>query len=336
MKKDIALVTGAAGFIGRSVVRSLRRKGYRVRACVHHPQGLERFSRASDLETICIDILDTAALRAAMRGVDDVYHFAALVKSGASPAQLMKVNVEGSRNVWNCAAAGRVRKALFCSTTAVYGLLAGSHQPITEIVQPRAVEAYGKSKLLAEAAILEIAGRCQVPTVIIRPVAVFGPGENSAFGKELRHALFSKLLFAGGFKNRSFNYVHVEDVADASVHLMERIDSQGQIYNILVENPIFFEQAYEAYLRALDRTGGSFIWPKLLAHASRTIHKIPPLSSLISRLGRPFVFHVWHPGYDVLFSSAKLLATAYRFKWESFEDILLSCAGHQELFPEKG
>jgi len=68
-----------------------------------------------------------------------VYHFAALVDPGRSRQQIYRANVVGTRNFWECAACG-VKKALYCSSTAVYGRLAHSHGPISEEVRPRAVE----------------------------------------------------------------------------------------------------------------------------------------------------------------------------------------------------
>ena len=81
------------------------------------------------------------------------------------------------------------------------------------------------------------------------------------------------------------------------------------------------------YVRALDRSGRSLSLPKVLAVASSHLRRRPFLSSLVSRGGKRFVFSVWRPGFDLLYSSAKLLATGFRFKWDSFEDVLLSCAG---------
>lgn len=168
-------MTGAAGFVGAAVVRALLDNGDGVIACVHRPADLARFSGVPGVSPACVDILDPDALSAAMTGADDVYHFAALVDSHASRARLMTVNAAGTHNVWTCAAARRVRRALYCSSVAVYGLLGKGRQPITEEVPPRAIEPYGTSKLMGEWAVREVVARSGLPGVIIRPVAVFGP-----------------------------------------------------------------------------------------------------------------------------------------------------------------
>ncbi len=327
MSGTTAAVTGASGFIGRDVVRALRERGDRVIACVRRPGDLERFEGMAGVEAVCADILDEGALRNALAGADQVYHFAALVHGDASQADLMRVNGEGTRLVWECAAASGVRKALYCSSASVYGLLNRGQQPITESAVPRAVEPYGTSKLAGETAAREAAARSGLPTVVIRPVAVFGPGENSAFGRDLRRAVFSKLIRAGGFENRSFNYIHVEDVAGAAVHLMGLETSAGETFNVLAGKPVRFEEAFEFYIRALRRSGRSLSWPMLAARVSKAALDVPALSSLMARAGRRFVFSVWQPGFDLVYSPAKLLETSFRPRWDSFEDVLVSCAG---------
>jgi nucleoside-diphosphate-sugar epimerase len=266
------------------------------------------------------------SLRKAMDGVEAVYHFAALVDSSATREQLAKINGEGTRNVWSCAAECAVRRALYCSSTAVYGLLASSNGMITEDVRPRAIEPYGYSKLMGEQAALEIAAGTGLPTTIIRPVAIFGPGEHTPFGRRFRDALTSKLLVAGGFQHRRFSFVQVEDVARAAIHLMREEIPPGQIFNIAVNEPIAYEEAFEAYLRVLETAGKSYARVRLLALSSAFLHRLPPaIVRTTSRLGNRFMFRVWHPGFDLNYSSAKLLQTGFTFRWADFEDVLLSC-----------
>ena len=71
---------------------------------------------------------------------------------------------------------------VFCSTTAVYGLLSKNGKAITEDIPARAVEPYGKSKLEGEKIVQEISSAKRIESIIIIPVAVFGPGEHTPFG----------------------------------------------------------------------------------------------------------------------------------------------------------
>lgn len=326
MKKPTVLVTGAAGFVGKQVVRTLYSNGSAVRAGIHSPRA--RFLPASSAvaDEVPIDLCDRPSLRKAMEGVGIVYHCAALVDSSASRELLLRINGEGTRNVWECAAECGVQQALYCSSTAVYGLLAGSNGMITEEMRPRAIEPYGYSKLMGERAALDSAAKTGLQTTIIRPVAVFGPGEHTPFGRSFREAVSSKLLVAGGFLNRRFSYVHVDDVAAAALHLMRMAIPSGEIFNIAVNEPIAYEDAFQAYLRVLENAGRSYAKIRTLGLLSAALQKLPPaIAAPAIRLGRRFMFRVWHPGFDLTYSSAKLLGSGFTFRWNSFEDVLSSC-----------
>jgi nucleoside-diphosphate-sugar epimerase len=326
VNKPIVLVTGASGFAGRHVVQTLCDEGFAVRAGVHSPHGGPRSALRQAVEEVSIDLLDKPSLMRAMEGVTGVYHFAALVDSSATREQLARINGEGTRNVWECAVESGVRRALYCSSTAVYGLLAGANGMITEEVRPRAIEPYGYSKLMGEQAVLEIAAQTGLHTTIIRPVAIFGPGEHTPFGRSLRGAVASKLLIAGGFQHRRFSYVHVEDVAGAAVYLMRKEIPGGQIFNIAVSDPIAYEEAFQAYIRVLGKAGRSYARIRFLALVSALLHRLPPsVVGMANRFGDRLMFRVWHPGFDLNYSSAKLGGTDFAFRWKNFEDVLASC-----------
>ena len=156
------LVTGASGFIGRKVVKNLAAKGMKVKACIHRPGNADIFNNIEGVDPANIDILDKDSLSIALKGMDAVYHYAALVDSKASKDDLFRINVEGTRNVWECAASLGIKKALYCSSTAVYGLLVKSQLPISEKIKPRAIEPYGRSKFLGECTALEISKKSDI------------------------------------------------------------------------------------------------------------------------------------------------------------------------------
>lgn len=331
MKNPTALVTGASGFVGNRVVQTLCGNGLTVRAGIHSPHCQASPSWSSAVGAVPIDLCDISSLREAMKGVEEVYHFAALVDSSASREHLARINEQGTRNVWECAAEEGVQRALYCSSTAVYGLLAGSNGMITEEVRPRAIEPYGYSKLMGERAAMEISARTGLHTTIIRPVAIFGPGEHTPFGRSFRGAVASKLLVAGGFQGKRFSYVHVEDVAEAAFHLMRKEIPCGEVFNIAVNQPITYEGAFQAYLRVLGNAGRSYARIRLLALISSTLHTFPSAAAGIARrAGKRFMFRVWHPGFDLTYSSAKLLEAGFAFRWTSFENVLSSCVEHPQ------
>jgi nucleoside-diphosphate-sugar epimerase len=325
VNRQTALVTGASGFVGRWAVRALRNRGIKVRAGVHRSQDKSLFSGDDQVTALRLDILDTRSLSRAMEGVDLVFHFAALLDPMAESSELFRVNAEGTRTLWECAA-GSAKAALYCSSTAVYGLLAGSEQQISESVAPRAVQPYGRSKLSGESAALDVSKRTGLPTVIIRPTAIFGPGQNTAFARALRKAAVSRILLADEFLGRRFSFVHVEDVVEAAIHLLGSVDHGTRIYNVAGRDPISFADAFRAYRNALKRSGQRLLRARFLALVSLALQKAPSLSSILSRRGGSRLgFRIWHPGFDITYSSKALIDTGFRFKWVDFEEVMLSC-----------
>ena len=326
MNHNTALVTGSTGFVGKILVNCLSSKGIKVKACIRNPEKGSIYNEVEGVEPVIVDILDRNSLLRAMEGVDAVYHFAGLVDAKAHKDKLYHVNRDGTRNVWDCAVLQGVEKALYCSSTAVYGLLAKSQQPISENVIPRAIEPYGRSKFEGECAALEIAAQSNLKTVIIRPVAVFGPDQSTPFGRQLHNAAFSKLLLAVGFEKRRFNFVHVEDVAEAAIHLMTIPIENGQVYNIAVERAILFEEAFQAYKWVLSNAENPYLWTRFLARLSEMAQKFPVITNWLARHGSDnLVYKLWHPGFDLTYASSKLHSTSFCFKWTTFEEILLSC-----------
>jgi nucleoside-diphosphate-sugar epimerase len=326
MESKICVVTGASGFVGRRVVSALARRGWKVVAGVHRNSPETRSRIAENVTIVPLDILDRESVRAALEGAYAVLHFAARVDADCPVEQLYSINVDGTKIVWECAAASGVTKALYCSTAAVYGLLANSAEAIAETVRPCAVEPYGRTKYQGEQIAVELGIRYHLHTTILRPVAIFGPGEHSPFGNKLREAAVSKFLIAGAFANRHFSYVHVDDVAAAAVFLMENDFPSREVFNIAVPSPIKFEDAFVAYRQVLARLGRSFVKVRMLALISWALHRRPFVINWISKmLGRRWFFIVWKPGFDRMYSSAKLLQTQFRFRHTDFEEVFSSC-----------
>ena len=160
----------------------------------------------------------------------------------------------------------------------------------------------------------------------VRPVAIFGPGEHTRFGSSLRNAALSRLLTAGGFLDKSFSFVHVDDVAAAFVHLAGRDLPGGEIYNVAVEKPVPFEEAFRAYERVLRTAGRPYAKARLLAAVSAGLHRHPSwLRRVSSLVGDRRMFRIWHPGFDITYSPEKLLGTSFRFRREEFEEVFASC-----------
>jgi nucleoside-diphosphate-sugar epimerase len=168
------LVTGATGFTGGHLARSLAGGGAAVRALVRD-RGRAAAS-LSGIELVEGDLTDAAALGRAVEGVDVVYHIAALYRAaGLDDAVYRAVNATAVRLLIEQAAAAGVRRVVHCSTVGVHGDI--EHPPANEDAPLAPGDVYQDTKLEGERLAREAAARTGVEVVIARPTGIYGPGD---------------------------------------------------------------------------------------------------------------------------------------------------------------
>ena len=181
-----ALVTGATGFIGANLVEALTQRGWQVRA-LHRQSSSSKALAGLRYDSAIGDVTDPASLIAAMDGVDVVFHVAAVADYWRSdPDRLMRVNVQGTRNVLQAARDRRVRRVVFTSSCAALG-----RPPFGQALDERAQFnlrpeefPYGYSKHLAEQVCGEFV-RAGLDVVIVNPAVVFGPRDVNLISSSL-------------------------------------------------------------------------------------------------------------------------------------------------------
>jgi nucleoside-diphosphate-sugar epimerase len=168
-------VSGATGFLGESLLQSVIAQGSTVRALVQ-PTIDSRPLVEIGATVIRGDVRDLEAVREALGGCDLAYHLAALVPGPArSIEDYHAVNVRGTENVLRACVESGVRHLVYCSTVSVHGL--PGRGPAHEGSPLRPLNAYGATKLLAEQAVARTARQHGLSTVIVRPTALYGPGD---------------------------------------------------------------------------------------------------------------------------------------------------------------
>ena len=146
------LVSGGAGYIGSHTVRALRRSGHSVVVYDNLSTGSRRL--AEGFELVEGDLADESTLRPALARVDAVMHFAAhayVGESVANPRKYFQNNVAGALTLLNSALDVGIRRFVFSSTCAVYGI--PTQLPISEQTPRQPVNPYGASKLFFENAL---------------------------------------------------------------------------------------------------------------------------------------------------------------------------------------
>ena len=246
MKK--VLVTGAGGFIGSHLTESLLEKGYEVKAFVHY----NSFGRWGWLDTLpkekldmievfAGDIRDPNGVRTAMKGINQVFHLAALIAipfSYHSPDSYVDTNMKGTLNILQAARDLDVEKLMVTSTSEVYGT--AQYVPIDEQHPFQGQSPYSATKIGADRLAESFYRSFDVPAVIVRPFNTYGPRQSA---RAVIPTIISQLL-AGKeeiklgtlIPTRDFNYV--KDTATGFIAIAESERTTGQEINIASQREI--------------------------------------------------------------------------------------------------
>ena len=181
------LVTGAAGFIGSHLVERLLADGHHVRAFIRYNSTsswgwLEPYAQSpnDNLEICTGDIRDFDAVSRSMKGVDAVFHLAALIGipySYVSPLAYVKTNVEGTYNVLQAARENGVSRVVHTSTSEIYGT--AQYVPIDERHPINPQSPYAASKASADFLALSFHRSFGLPVTVVRPFNTYGPRQSA-------------------------------------------------------------------------------------------------------------------------------------------------------------
>ena len=202
------LVTGATGFTGGHLARALRARGDEVRALVRDPV------RARDLEAAGIelapgDLLDRGSVDAAARGVDVIYHVAAIYRqAGLRDEEYRAVNAGAVRTVVEAAGRGGARRVVHCSTVGVHGDV--ERPPADEDAPLRPGDIYQITKLEGERAARETAGPSGVEVVVARPSGIYGPGDRRLL--KLFRGIARRRFVILGSGRIFYHLTHIDDL----------------------------------------------------------------------------------------------------------------------------
>jgi nucleoside-diphosphate-sugar epimerase len=213
-----AFVTGGSGFVGGRLIARLLERGWNVRALARSPQS-EAQVRALGATSVKGSLNEELALREAMAGCEVVFHVAAHFKLWGKQALFDQVNVDGTRNVVNAAAAtGSVRRVVAVSAAAV---VMGDPEPLVDVdetlpLQVRAFAPYSSSKAKGERVLLDANHvRPGFETIALRPPFIWGAGMPTLHEMvETVHA--GRWQWVDGGK-QAFSSCHVDNLCDALI-----------------------------------------------------------------------------------------------------------------------
>jgi NAD dependent epimerase/dehydratase len=242
------LITGADGFIGSHLAEFLVENGYNVRAFVYY----NSFNSYGWLDTISYetkrkieffpgDIRDPNGVREAMKGVDIVFHLAALIAipfSYHSPDSYIDTNVKGTLNILQAARDNKVQRVLVTSTSEVYGT--AQFVPITEMHPKQPQSPYSASKIGADAIADSFYRSFELPITIVRPFNTYGPRQSA---RAVIPTIISQLLNGAeeiklGDITPTRDLLYVKDTVNGFLKIAQCNELIGHEVNIATQSEI--------------------------------------------------------------------------------------------------
>lgn len=285
------LVTGADGFIGSHLTEALLAEGCEVRALaqynsfnnwgwledVHHP----------GLEVVTGDVRDPNYCRHIVKGVDTVFHLAALIAipySYVAPDSYVDTNVKGTLNICQAVRDEGTGRLLVTSTSEVYGT--ARYVPIDEKHPKQPQSPYSASKIGADAIAMSFYNAFETPVTIVRPFNTYGPRQSA-------RAIIPTIItqIASGMKEikvgdltptRDFNFV--EDTAAGFIALAKCGDAIGKEVNIATGKEVSMSETLHTIARLM---GADVKWvtdPQRLRPGGSEVFRLLGDNSLITSL----------------------------------------------------
>jgi nucleoside-diphosphate-sugar epimerase len=217
-------ISGGAGFLGLHLARRLLADGHDVRTLDVVPLDDAELERSVD--ELRGDVRDRDSVAKLVQGADVVVHAAAALPIQASRGSIRSVNVGGTENVLRAAADAGVRRVVFISSTAVYGV--PEKHPIEEDDPLVGVGSYGESKIDAE-------GLCRVAaveTTIVRPKTFIGAERLGVFEILFDWIREGRRIYTLGQGHNRYQLLAVEDLVDAVVRAAEEPAAARETFNI--------------------------------------------------------------------------------------------------------
>lgn len=235
-----AMVTGATGFLGGHLVRSLAEKGFEITALAR-PTSKISSQLQDQAQLVEGDLRSAESLNAAWMDADIVFHCAALTTNRASWQDLYETNVRGTQRVLEMAAKGGAQRVVHISTVVVYGLQppqdsAAFTETSPYVQHPDRWGYYVRSKAAADELALSFCQEQGLPVTVTRLGFLYGPG-GALVGQQRLGQIGPVWLLVGNGRNvRPFTYV--ENAVDCILLAASSDVAIGQAYNVVDEPPI--------------------------------------------------------------------------------------------------
>jgi nucleoside-diphosphate-sugar epimerase len=258
-------VTGANGFTGSNLCRHLVERGDRVRAMVRPSSDIDALA-GLDVELVRGDLaVDDGIPAEALRGVEIVYHIAALFRQeGATRNAFMNVNATGTERLLEAAMRAGVSRFVHCSTVGVHGHI--EQPPATETAPYRPGDWYQESKLEGEKRAQAFGRAHDFPVAVIRPAGIYGAGDMRFL--KLFRAIENGTFWMIGDGKPLYHFVYVDDLVQGIVLAGEQNAAVGEAFILSGPEYVTIGRLVELIARELGKPVPRWhipIWPVMKA-----------------------------------------------------------------------
>jgi nucleoside-diphosphate-sugar epimerase len=245
-----SMLTGGTGFVGGNLAGKLAASGDYVKCLVRKTSNVEKLKNLG-VEIYYGDLSDFNSLLEATRGVDLVYHCAALVTDWGMRKEFHRVNVEGTRNVLKACEENGVQRVIHVSSSdAIWRF--DNHIEINENYPypKKHKHPYNETKAESEKLTLRYDREGKLETVIIRPAMVWGPGDKVILPRIVQLAINRNLVLIGNGSNL-ISLSYIENLTDAMILAGEKKEARGKVYFINDDIKITFADYISRLLSTL-------------------------------------------------------------------------------------
>ncbi|NTW99480.1 MAG: SDR family NAD(P)-dependent oxidoreductase [Geobacteraceae bacterium] len=256
------LVTGASGFIGSHLVTRCLREGCRVKALVRKGNPRIAELRRSGVEVVEGDVRDDAAVDAAVKGCDLVFHAAALTSDWGPMQDFIDINVGGTRRVCDAALRHGVRRLVHISSFECFPHYRLDRIDETTPFAPRGAS-YADTKIASTREAWAAAER-GLAVCVLHPVWVYGPDDRTLFPL-IADGIRRRQLFYWA-RNARMSLVYIDNLVDLCMLAAENPLAVGQAFLACDEEPLTFEQFCSRIASGIGSPPPSFHLPYRLVH----------------------------------------------------------------------
>jgi len=326
-------LTGGTGFLGRHLLPALCQAGRHVRVLTRHPEANAWLKRYPRVEVVHGDLLDSEVVSRGMQGCEHVIHAGGMFRFWGDENEFAATNALGTEHVLAAAVHADIKRLVHVSTIAVIGQPDPS-RIVDETHPAHPADAYQRSKWQAEQAAMRYLREYQLPVVVVRPGAYYGP---------LGHYAFNRLFFRDPMRGiimqvNGGRYIifpaYISDVAQGVMQALD-IGRMGEVYNIcgdwISHKDAFDIVCQEARLR----------WPRLpipgwlginTARVLEALAKVTRTEPFWPLNLRSYVYNSWRVSSDKARRELGFVPTPFREG--AHKTIAWYRAGQPETLPE--